>query len=306
MKLSIIVPIYCAEATLDRCVKSILDQMITDMELILIDDGSPDNCRQLCDKWANADQRVMVIHQANGGLSNARNKGLDMATGDLITFVDADDFLAQDTYRPLLAVMEEHADIDIVEFPVFWHYGANGEQRLLHEAVYADTTAYWLQGLGYEHSFVWNKIYRRHLFKEIRFPIGQVFEDVATMPLLLHKTKRIAMVTQGMYYYCANPKGITHTATGKELRQLLHAHLEVMKDSQMLTDARYYLHVLNIQMDVFEQTSQPPLLPFVRISPLTAGLTFKFRVKALLHNLLGTKNLCRLNKYLHAMTKVRS
>ena len=306
MKLSVIIPIYSAEATLDRCVESILAQSVADMELILVDDGSPDNCPQLCDKWTAADPRVVTIHQENGGLSNARNKGLDQVTGDLITFVDADDFLAPDTYNPLVDMMTEHADIDIVEFPVYWHYGAPEQQRLHREGIFSDMASYWLKGYGYEHAFAWNKIYRRRLFETIRFPLGQVFEDVAIMPLLLRETRRIVMVGQGMYYYCANPKGITHTATGRDLQFLLDAHLKVMADWQMLTDARYYLHVLNIQMDVCELTGQQPRLPYLRVSPLADGLNFKIRMKAVLHNLLGTKNLCRLNKYLHAMTKVRS
>lgn len=93
VKLSVIIPVYRTERTLERCVKSILEQSYHDLEVILVDDGSPDNCPQLCDEWALKDSRIRVIHKPNGGLSDARNAGIDAATGDCLTFVDADDFL---------------------------------------------------------------------------------------------------------------------------------------------------------------------------------------------------------------------
>ena len=93
MKLSVIIPVYCVEATLDRCVESVLCQQVEDMEVILVDDGSPDCCPQKCDEWAQKDSRIRVIHKENGGLSDARNAALDIATGDYITFVDSDDWI---------------------------------------------------------------------------------------------------------------------------------------------------------------------------------------------------------------------
>ena len=90
MKLSIIIPVYRVEATLDRCVKSVLKQDINDMEVILVDDGSPDGCPKMCDEWAEKDSRISVIHKENGGLSDARNAGIDVACGDYITFVDSE------------------------------------------------------------------------------------------------------------------------------------------------------------------------------------------------------------------------
>ena len=91
MKLSIVIPVYLVESTLKRCVESVLSQDVEDMEVILVDDGSPDNCPKICDEWGRKDNRIMVIHKENGGLSEARNAGIDIASGDFITFVDSDD-----------------------------------------------------------------------------------------------------------------------------------------------------------------------------------------------------------------------
>lgn len=99
MKLSVVIPVFCVESTLDRCVESVLAQDVDDMEVILVDDGSPDDCPRLCDEWAKRDSRISVIHKSNGGLSDARNAGLDVACGQYITFVDSDDWLLSNTWH---------------------------------------------------------------------------------------------------------------------------------------------------------------------------------------------------------------
>lgn len=115
MKLTVIIPVYCVEATLDRCVESVLRQDVPDMEVILVDSGSPDRCPQACDDWKARDSRISVIHKENGGLSDARNAALDVAKGDYITFVDSDDWISPDTYKPLL---ERMGDSDLLEYSI--------------------------------------------------------------------------------------------------------------------------------------------------------------------------------------------
>ena len=105
MKLSVIIPVYRVEDTLDRCVESVLCQSVDEMEVILVDDGSPDQCPAKCDLWAEKDARIRVIHKENGGLSDARNAGIDIAQGDFITFVDSDDYLEADTWQAATAAM---------------------------------------------------------------------------------------------------------------------------------------------------------------------------------------------------------
>ena len=115
MKLSIIIPVYRVEDTLNRCVESVLNQNLDDFEVILVDDGSPDKCPQMCDDWAEKNANIRVVHKPNGGLSDARNAGVEKAQGDYITFVDSDDYIATDTYQPLLATLARKTDVDIIE-----------------------------------------------------------------------------------------------------------------------------------------------------------------------------------------------
>ena len=166
MKLSVIIPVYRVEDSLDRCVESVLSQHVDDLEVILVDDGSPDKCPSMCDSWAEKDARIRVIHKQNGGLSDARNAGIEVAQGEHITFVDSDDYLAADTLAPLLLMME---DADIVEYSI--------RNRLsLPDNTYTDMNQYWLTGQAYLHTYACNKIYRSRLFETVRFPKGKVFD----------------------------------------------------------------------------------------------------------------------------------
>jgi len=196
------------------------------------------------------------------------------------------------------------ARADIVEFPVYRFYGSAKQERLpLRRHDYDDMRDYWLEGRAYEHAYAWNKLYRRRLFDGMRFPDGLVFEDVHTLPRLLADCQRVTTIDRGLYYYCLNTQGITVTATGRELGMLLDAHLAVL--SQWCDD-RYYLHVLNIQMDVYERTGAAPLLPRRHISLLSKELSAKERMKGLTVNLLGIRNICKINKTLHRWMGRRS
>ena len=129
MLLSVIIPVYGVETTLDRCVESVLGQRMSDMEVILVDDGSPDRCPQMCDEWAQRDSRIKVIHKENGGLSDARNAGLDIATGDFLTFVDSDDWIDDGLYSQLLQQM---GDNDLQEYSI-------ADRLQLKDDLYDDT-----------------------------------------------------------------------------------------------------------------------------------------------------------------------
>lgn len=291
MMLSVIIPVYCVEQTLDRCIESVKGQTFSDLEIILVDDGSPDSCPQRCDEWAERDSRIHVIHQPNNGLSAARNAGIDKARGDCITFVDSDDYLDTDTYRRLMPLMEQ---ADIVEFPLYRFYGSQRQHVVnFQDRDYTDMEEYWLKEHAYEHCYAWNKVYRRTLFGQTRFPVGEVFEDTATLPLLLAKAQRLTTTTQGMYYYCANDKGITATASGKELNMLLENHLKILPH---WCDSRYYMHVINIQLDVCRLTGRQPAIVPRRINPLAAKLSITQRLKALIIDTLGFNTLCKLNR----------
>ena len=301
MKLSIIIPVYRVEDTLNRCVESVLNQNLDDFEVILGDDGSPDKCPQMCDDWAEKNANILVIHKPNGGLSDARNAGVEKAQGDYITFVDSDDYIATDTYQPLLATLARKTDVDIIEFPIYEHFGSK-KQNLLKFAVekeYTDMDDYWYSAQAYKHTYACNKIYCRELFDDVRFPVGTAFEDANTLPLLLKKARKVITTNIGLYYYCYNPSGITSTADGEALSKLLQAHLAVINSSTR-RDAdfqQYFMHVLNIQMDVFELTGQPILLENRKVN--ISVLKGKQKLKAFALNLLGIRYLCVTNKYFH-------
>lgn len=153
MSLSIIIPIYNVEDTLRRCLRSVLAQIDNRMEVVLIDDGSTDASRQIAEEMTADRANCRLICQTNRGLSAARNAGIDVATGDYLTFVDSDDFVAEGTYTALLAVLAAHPDYDILEYPALLHYGCASKERLL---TFDDTPVdsvrdYWLREIGRAH-----------------------------------------------------------------------------------------------------------------------------------------------------------
>lgn len=308
--LSVVIPIYNAAQTLDRCVESVARQSGVVLEIILVDDGSRDASPRLCDEWGRRDGRVKVIHQPNGGLSAARNAGIEVAKGELLTFVDADDYVAPDTYRAAVDAMTDRADI--VEYPV---RRTLPDGRIHHRTFiykeYTDPRHYWTDTCAYEHCYAWNKVYRRHLFDTVRFPLGAVFEDIQTIPRLLRHARAIRTIGDGLYHYTYTPTGITARAGGPELQQLLRAHLALAdlfpasSASPLSTgrgehrgEARYYLHLLNIQLDVCRLLRVPPELPLRPIRSFR-GLTLPQKAKALFYNLFGFRALCTLSCLLH-------
>lgn len=307
--LSIIIPVYCVEKSLDRCLQSIVQQSFTDWEAILVDDGSPDRCPAICDAWAKRDSRITVIHKANGGLSDARNTGIDIAKGDYITFVDSDDFIAPDTYLPLMQQLAKRPEIDILEYSLICQYGSPQEKKIVFgNCAYTDLRTYWLDGQAYQHSYACNKLFRRSLFDEVRFPKGTVFEDLHTLPLLLEHARLTVTTSLGLYYYCANSEGITHRASGPELKMLLQGHI-IMYDKLNLqhsaTEEAYYMHILNIQLSTSLLTGEPPQLPDRKISHPLQLESNSAKIKAISLNLLGINNLCRIYRILFRMKKPR-
>lgn len=293
MKLSIIIPVYQVEQTLRRCIDSVLSQSFSDWEMILVDDGSIDESPKICDEYVKNYDKIHVIHKQNGGLSDARNVGIEHAKGTYITFVDSDDYLGDDTLKKVMRLMEIHPDYDILEYPIYEHFTLmdNEHQLLFDNHEYTDIKEYWHEEKAYTHTYACNKIYRKELFRNVRFPVGKLFEDVYTFPLLLKEAKMVATTAQGMYFYTHNPDGITVNADGKALSDLLEAHLKILPE---MPDADYYAHLLNIQLDVYELTGNPPIIP---ILPYHSTLKLK-----LLH-IIGIKRLCKLSKTLHSLMR---
>lgn len=225
MKLSIIVPVYKVRRYLQRCIESILQQTYTDYELILVDDGSPDSCGAICDRYAQECDKVKVIHKKNGGLSSARNAGIAAARGEYITFVDGDDAVASGTYYYNMNILRANPDIDILEFPVHKYYESPRSQILSfkpekvsgNENIFKD----WVRREGYEHCFAWNKIYRADMFMFVRYPEGEVFEDTLITPILIESCNTIYYSDAGFYYYYDNKESICNKHSFKSYHYLV-------------------------------------------------------------------------------------
>lgn len=204
-KISIIVPVYNVEQYLERCVNSLINQTYKNIEIILVDDGSPDQCPQLCDNYANSDSRIKVIHKTNGGLSDARNVGLDNATGEYIAFVDSDDWVENDFIETLCKNAEkENADISIIGCTLVWDDGRK-KPGSKDKGYYVFNKEKAIKEMLIQRKFgcmVWQKMYRKQIFDTVRFPVGKLYEDVAiSMPTFLRVKKVVVSGRQGYNYY---------------------------------------------------------------------------------------------------------
>lgn len=164
--ISVIVPIYNVEKYLERCVNSIINQTYQNLEIILVDDGSPDNCGKICDEYAKIDSRIKVIHKENEGQSKARNDGLDIASGKYITFVDSDDWLELDTYNWFVTAIKDN------DIAICGHRTVSKECEIvvdIFEDKFLDNEALWEEVLGKLNNAVWNKLFKAELLKDIRF-----------------------------------------------------------------------------------------------------------------------------------------
>ena len=289
MKLSIIIPVYNTEQTLGRCINSVLQSSLNDFEIILINDGSTDNSANICESYKNSyPQQIQVIHQKNQGLSAARNAGLDISKGQYVTFIDSDDYISKDLYCHLLEQLNVNHNIDLLEYSLVKEAQNNTEILFnFKDSIYRNHRSYWIKTHAYTHAFAWNKIYKRELFKGLRYPIGKKFEDVWLLPSIIQQCQTIATTSCGYYHYDYNPHGITATADGMALQDLLNAHLKVFEQYQ---NADYYLSLLNIQIDVFNRLKTPILLPYKR---------YWTNFKLVLVSCLGVKTTCRIMNQLY-------
>lgn len=244
VKLSVIVPIYKVEKYLKRCVDSILNQTYTNLELILIDDGSPDRCGQMCDAIAGKDSRVKVIHKINGGLSSARNAGIEAATGDYIAFVDSDDWVDLNIYNRCID-MAQSLKCEVVDFKAVF---ATDETKICNSNI---SDSFVLEGeeILYDYLYrgqtescpfsVCRKVYLRRLFDDIRFPEGKINEDIVTNFRILQKCKRLVHISDiGYFYFQGNSNSITSGILKKKDFDLLTASHELCELSKKCSDLR--------------------------------------------------------------------
>lgn len=221
MLVSVIVPVYKVEKYLNKCITRIVNQTYTNLQIILVDDGSPDGCPQICDQWAKKDARIEVIHKKNGGLSDARNFGLKAAKGEYICFVDSDDYISINMIERMHSAMLEHqADMVICQFVSVTLDGFSSRKKPIHETqiltpeecVQLLLKDFWIT------NHVWRRMYKKELLPKNFFPVSMNYEDVYVMADLTMKCKKIVSLSEAYYYYLNNNSGIMGTVTKKNTK----------------------------------------------------------------------------------------
>lgn len=243
-KVSVIVPIYNVEKYLDRCMQSVLNQTLKDIEIIMVDDGSPDNCPSMCDEYARKDNRIKVIHKKNGGLGFARNSGLEIATGEYVAFIDSDDFIDTSMYETLYNTAKTHGlDTCFCGF----NYYKNGKvtsRREVTELKFfrgkSEVKEFLLDMVGpapsYPHEVkylmcVWKAIYSMSVINEynLRFDSEKELasEDILFHAIYLPRCQNIGFIPGCFYYYCENASSISHTYSDAKFLRIRKNLIEV-------------------------------------------------------------------------------
>lgn len=212
--ITVIIPVYMVEAYLDRCVKSIVNQTYKNLEIILVDDGSKDNCPALCNCWEQKDNRIRVIHRENGGLSAARNSGIDVARGEYLAFVDSDDFVSEKFIEELYQACKqtgsqiaqcryEYVDGDVM----------TKDKEVVTEPMEVFSGKEMIKGMSWRDGaynvVAWNKLYHKSVFEGVRYPEGRIHEDEATTHKLFYKAEKVAFVYCFLYGYYTGGTSIT-------------------------------------------------------------------------------------------------
>lgn len=278
--ITVIVPIYKAEKYLNRCINSIVKQTYQKLDIILLDDGSPDNSPFLCDEWSKKDGRIKVIHQDNRGVSSARNNGLDNAAGEYILMVDSDDYISNDMIEILYQrLIETNADLAMCDFQrgnedafkfenhmQIYCEMISGEKAM--ERVYHDSH----QALQYV--VPWGKLYKRTLFNNIRYPEGKIFEDIYVTHQILYQCKKIAVIPEKLVYYFENPCSIMN----KEFHVGKLDYLPALKERIEFYE---FHHLETLQQIAYDEYLHALIWEYSRVKDLLSDKVQMKRIKRL-------------------------
>lgn len=253
--ISIIIPIYNTKEYLAECLDSVTGQTYKNLDIILVDDGSVDGSSEICDRYAAGDRRVRVIHQANRGISAARNTGLRSALGEWIGFVDSDDYIDSGMYERMLRCAEKN-DADLVACGLNAFSENGGESVIQRQYSISDREMlceekeYWAD---YNHNgsivfdVLWNKLYRRSLWEGILFPTGQAYEDIYVMHRIVSRASKIYLITDCLCWYRKHPQSITEAISGENQLQYTEALLtrsEYFREKKMVPQEKIVLHAV--------------------------------------------------------------
>lgn len=308
--ISVIIPVYNTEQYLHKCIDSVRGQTLREIEIILVDDGSPDNCGKICDEYAAQDSRIRVIHQENRGLSAARNVGIEAAQADVIGFVDSDDWIEPDMFALLYQNMaKENADISVCGMYIH----KNNSITLRGDLTYtvqnsreAIRSLFQLSGVGVA---AWNKLYRRQMYNTIRFPEGRIYEDAFIMVQLMDTANTVVFDMQPKYHYIRRKGSITmHSYRAESHDKIDAAYYNYKYISQKypdLADLGWYgwaLAQFSVLISMFafhgvvDQEKERELICFLKENrkAIWANPLFPLKRKLLLIVLCISKPLCKL------------
>ena len=254
-KISVIVPAYNVEKYIEKCINSIIKQSYENIEIIIVDDGSTDKTSKICDKIAKADNRIVVIHQQNQGLSQARNNGIKVATGNYISLVDGDDIVGENFLQNMISAM--HSNIDVV---ISGYKTVDDSEKEIDINQKANITLSGQEAVielltQQESYFViaWNKLYKKNLFTEnnIWYPVGRIHEDNLTTYRLLSKARNVAIIDAADYLYIKHPGSITSKSKkNQQINEKINAAKEAVvffaKSKELFEAASYSLFLAQI------------------------------------------------------------
>lgn len=232
--ISVIVPIYNVEKYLKKCIDSIINQTYKNLEIILVDDGSPDNCGKICDEYVGKDSRVIVIHKENGGVSSARNRGLDIARGEYITFVDSDDLIGSNmTFEDNINILKRNSQIDILQYPIYYIFNQTEIKKTFpsSQCIYGERDLFlnWYTSKPIT-GYVWDKIFKRKIFDKIRFPENiQLAEDSYCIVDFVKTANCLYISELGYYGYCQRADSAVARFSPKKCLDLLMGKLRFFK-----------------------------------------------------------------------------
>lgn len=285
-KISVIVPIYKVEDCLYRCVDSIINQTYTNLEIILVEDGSPDNCPMICDEYAKKDSRIRVIHKENGGLSDARNAGLEIATGEYIGFVDSDDWIHKDMYSILYKIISRK-QCDIVECNAIKIENTINDKEINFEYkffIYTKEKA--IEGLILEktiHQTVWNKLYKKEVIQDIFFEKGKIHEDEFWTYQVINKCNNLIHVELDLYYYFQRKSSIMGNEYSLKRLNAIEGrykrYLFISKNFPQFLDIAklnlFYISIYYLQQSMINSTKEEYKISYDFITDIIKKIGFK-------------------------------
>lgn len=277
-KISVIVPVYKVEPYLRQCVDSIINQTYKNLEIILVDDGSPDNCGKICDEYATKDNRIKVLHIENGGPAIARNAGLDIATGKYIGYIDSDDYIEPDMYETLYNAMVKN-DAELVVCNWYRQDGGNWVTNTDYPKKELLTPNEALESF-YSHMYVWNKLFRKDVVKNLRF-VETYAQDVLYTFTVFSRIEKVVCLDKSLCYYRSNPASRQHT---KKFKRNFLAFLKV-QNLEMIYAEKHKLFNLKEKIYNFRLCLLAQWLGFISLQEKPDMESANFVLKELKSNL---------------------